>query len=93
MEVTAHGSVEPQDPREWRAETVATFVRSLGPPECFQSASDQVLQLGVDGSVLFALSLNELEGVCGHARAYHRMCEFTHNNTDLRASTVARERG
>ena len=65
-----------------------TFVRSLGPAECFQSAGDRVLYLGVDDSVFFVLSLNDLEGVCGHARAYHRMCEFTHNNTDARASTV-----
>ena len=55
MEVTAHGSVEPQDPHEWSAETVVAFIRSLGPSECFQSAGDQVLQLGVDDSVFFAL--------------------------------------
>ena len=90
MEVTAHGSVEPQDPHEWSAETVVVFVRSLGPSECFQSPGDQVLYLGVDDSVFFALSLNDLEGVCGHARVYDRMCEFTqqhrcaceHNGTD-----------
>ncbi len=73
MEVTAHGSVEPQDPHEWSAETVVAFIRSLGPSECFQSAGDQVLQLGVDDSVFFALSLNELQGVCGHAGVYHHM--------------------
>ncbi len=42
-----------------------------------------------DDSVFFTLSLNDLHGVCGHARAYDRMCEFTHNNTDARASTMA----
>jgi hypothetical protein len=51
---------------------------ALGTAQCFQSAGDQVLQLGVDDSVFFDLSLNDLEGVCGHARAYDRMCEFTH---------------
>jgi hypothetical protein len=56
--------------------------------ECFQSAGDQVLHLGVDDSVFFALSLNDLQGVCGHAREYDRMCEFTHNITDTRARTV-----
>jgi hypothetical protein len=40
-----------EDPREWNSENVTTFVRSLGTPECFQSTGDQVLQLGVDGSV------------------------------------------
>ncbi len=43
MEDTGDGSVEAQDPREWSAEKVATFVRSLGPAECFQSVGDQVL--------------------------------------------------
>ena len=89
MEGTGDGSVEPQDPREWSSEKVATFVRSLGTAECFQSAGHQVLQLGVDGSVFFALSLNDLQGVWGHARAYDRICEFTHNSTDARASTMA----
>ena len=32
-------------------EQVGTFLRSLGTAECFQSAGDQVLQLGVDDSV------------------------------------------
>jgi hypothetical protein len=32
----------------------------------------------VDDSVFFDLSLNDLQGVCGHARAYDRMCAFTH---------------
>jgi len=45
-------SVWSQDPREWSSEQVATFVRSLGPAQCFQSAGDQVLQLGVDDSVV-----------------------------------------
>ncbi len=83
------GSVEPEDPREWSSEKVATFVRSLGSAEYFKSVGDQMLQLGVDGSVFFALSLNDLQGVCGHVRVYDRMCEFTHNSTDARASTVA----
>jgi hypothetical protein len=63
-------------PREWSSEKVVTFVRSLGGAQCFQSAGDQVLHLGVDVSVFFDLSLNDLQGVCGHAR------------TDARASTV-----
>jgi hypothetical protein len=50
MEVTTHDSVEPQDTHEWSGEKVATFVRSLGPVECFQSTGDQVLQLGADHS-------------------------------------------
>ncbi len=53
---------------------MTTFVRALGAAQCFQSAGDQVLLLGVDVSVLFDLSLNDLQGVCGHARAYDRMC-------------------
>ena len=89
MEVTVHGSVETKDPHEWSAEKVVTFVRSLGPAECFQSVTDQVMKLGVDVSVFFALSLNELEGVCGHPHVYHHMCEFTHNITDFHTSTVA----
>ena len=88
MEGTGDGSVEPEDPREWRPEQVATFLRSLGTAECFQSAGDEALQHGVDGSVFFELSLDELQGVCGHARAYDHMCEFRHNITDVRASTV-----
>jgi hypothetical protein len=88
MEGTGDGSVEPEDPREWSPEKVVTFVRELGAAQCFQSAGDQVLELGVDGSVFFDLSLNNLQGVCGHARAYDRMCAFTHNSTDARASTV-----
>jgi hypothetical protein len=89
MQGTAHGSVEPGDPREWSAEGVATFLRSLGTAECFQSAGDEALQHGVDGSVFFELSLNELQGVCGHARAYARMCECKHSSTEARTSTVA----
>jgi hypothetical protein len=69
MEDTDDGSVEPEDPHEWSPEKVATFVRGLGAAQCFQSAGDQVLQLGVDGSVFFDLSLNDLEGVCGHAES------------------------
>ena len=69
MEVTSHVSVDQQYPRQWSTEKVATFVRSLGPAECFQSAGDQVglewmtvfslQRIGVDDSVFFALSLNE----------------------------------
>ena len=88
MQGTGDGSVEPEDPHEWSPEKVTTFVRGLGTPQCFQSTGDQVLKLGVDGSVFFDLSLNDLQGVCGHARAYDRMCAFTHNSTDARASTV-----
>jgi len=89
MEGTGDGSVEPEDPHEWSSEKVATFVRALGGAQCFQSAEDQVLQLGVDGSVFFELSLIDLQGVCGHAGACHHMCEFTQNSTDARAITVA----
>ncbi len=42
--------MDPEEPRAWSVEKVTTFVRSLGPPECFQSTGDQVLQLGVDVS-------------------------------------------
>ncbi len=49
MEGTGDGSVEQEDPREWSPQQVATFLRALGTAECFQSAVDQVLQLGVDG--------------------------------------------
>jgi hypothetical protein len=47
MEDTGDDSVEP-DPREWSSEKVATFVRALGAAQCFQSPTDQVMQLGVD---------------------------------------------
>ena len=81
--------MEVQDPREWSVEKVVTFVRSSGPAECFSLPEiESRLYLGVDDSVFFVLSLNDLEGVRGHAHEYHRMCEFTHNNTDARASTV-----
>ena len=40
---TDDGSVESQDPREWSGEKVATFVRALGPPECFQSGTKVTL--------------------------------------------------
>ena len=43
MEVTDDDSVEQEDPPEWSPEEVATFLRSLGTVECFQSAGDQVL--------------------------------------------------
>jgi hypothetical protein len=58
-----------QNPREWSSEKVGTFFRSLGTVVCFQSTGHQVLQVGVDVSVFFTLSLNDLQGVCGHARA------------------------
>ncbi len=60
MEDTDDGSVDPEDPREWSPEKVDTFVRALGDAQCFQSAGDQVLLLGVDDSVIFDLSLNDL---------------------------------
>ena len=89
MEGTGDGSVEQEDPREWSSEKVPTFVRDLGGPQCFQSASDQVPEVGVDVSVFFELSLIDLEGVRGHAGACHRMCAFTQNSTDARAIAVA----
>ena len=89
MEGTGDDSVEQEDPREWSPQKVASFLRSLGTTECFQSATDQVLQLGVDVSLFCELSVIDLQGVCGHAGACHRMCEFTHNSTDACAITVA----
>ncbi len=89
MEGTGDGSVEQEDPREWSPQQVATFLRALGTAECFQSAADQVLQLGVDGSVFFDLSLDQLQGMCGHARAYARMCECKHSSTDAHPIMVA----
>ncbi len=69
---TADDSVEVEDPHEWSSEKVSTFVRSLGTSKCFQSVGDQglaqLLYLGVDVSVFFTLSLNDLPGVCGHGR-------------------------
>jgi hypothetical protein len=88
MDGTDDDSVEAEDPHEWSPEKVVTFVRGLGASQCFQSAGDQVLELGVDDSVFFDLSLNDFQGVCGHARAYDHMCAFTHNSTDARVSTV-----
>ena len=85
MEGTGDDSVEQEDPREWSPQQVATFLRALGTVECFQSATDQVLQLGVDDSVFFELSLDQFQGVCGHARAYARMCEWKHSSTDAHA--------
>ena len=89
MEGTGDGSVEQEDPREWSPQQVATFLRALGTAECFQSAADQVLQVGVDVSVFFELSLDQLQGVCGHARAYARMCECKHSSTDAHAIMVS----
>ncbi len=51
MEGTGDGSVEQEDPREWSPQKAASFLRALGTAECFQSASGQALQLGVDGSL------------------------------------------
>ena len=82
MKDTGDVSVESEDPHEWCTEKVDTFLGSLGTAECFQSPGDQLLYLGVDDSVFFGLSVNELQGVCGHTRGYDLMCEFTHNNTD-----------
>ncbi len=59
-----------------------------GSPECSQSVGDQVLHLGVDDSVFFGLSVNEFQGVCGHARVYDHLCEFRHNTTDTLVRTV-----
>jgi hypothetical protein len=66
MEDTDDDSVEPEDPHEWSSEKVSTFVRSLGTTECFhvQSAGHQVLKFGVDDSVFFVLSLNDLQWTC-----------------------------
>jgi hypothetical protein len=62
MEDTGDDSEDPEEPHEWSSEKVATFVRELGAPQCFQSTGDdQVLHLGVDGSVFFDLSLNDSE--------------------------------
>jgi hypothetical protein len=55
MEGTDDGSVEEEDPHEWSSEEVDTFVRSLGPVECFPSVGDQVMNLGVDDSLFFTL--------------------------------------
>ena len=38
----------------------------MGTDECFQSTGDRVLYLGLDVSVFFELSINDLPGVCGH---------------------------
>ena len=37
---------------------MSTFVRVLGSGQCFQSVTDQVLQLGVDDSVFFEILVN-----------------------------------
>jgi hypothetical protein len=58
IEDTGEDSEELEDPHEWSSEKVTVFVRSLGTTECFQSGGDQVLQLGVDDSVFFGLSVN-----------------------------------
>ena len=62
IEDTGDDSAESEDPHEWCGEKVSTFLRSLGTPEWFQSAGDHPLHLGVDDSVFFGLSVNELEG-------------------------------
>ena len=59
-EVTEHVSVEPSGSKKWSTDQVTTFVGSLGPDECFQSGGDQVIQFGVEDSLFFVLSLNEL---------------------------------
>jgi hypothetical protein len=87
MEDTGDDSVEQEDPHEWSPQQVATFLRALGTAECFQSAVDQVLQLGVDDSVFFELSLDQLQGVCEHARVYARMCEFKHSRRKMVKTT------
>jgi hypothetical protein len=89
MEDTGDGSVDQEDPHEWSSQKVASFLRALGTAEYFQSPTDQVLQLGVDDSVFFELSLDQLQGVCGHARAYAHMCECKHSSTDAHAIMVA----
>ena len=43
----------------------------------------------MDVSVFFTLSLEELQGVCGHDRAFPRMSERKDNNTDARVNTVS----
>jgi hypothetical protein len=78
-------SVESVDPHECSSGEVITFVRSLGPVECCQSTGDQVMdlmELGVDDSLFFSLSLNEFQGVCGHPLTDDHMCECKHNTTD-----------
>ncbi len=79
MEGTGDDSVEEEDPREWSPQKVASFLRSLGTAECFQSVTRQVLLFGVDDSLFCQLSVIDLQGVRGHAGACHRMCEFTQN--------------
>jgi hypothetical protein len=37
-------NVRSQGIHEWRPEKVDTFVRALGPYECFQTVTDQVLE-------------------------------------------------
>ena len=76
MEGTDDVSVEREDPHEWCSEQVVVFLRSLGTDECFQSGTDQVLEVGGDDSVFFGLSVNEFQGVCGHVHTYDHMCEF-----------------
>ncbi len=91
MEGTGDGSVEQEDPHEWSSQKVASFLRALGTAEYFQSATDQVLQLGVDGSVFFELSLDQFQGVCGHPRVYARMCECKHSSTDAHAEELRQQ--
>ena len=70
---------------------MATCLRSLETAECYQSATDQGLQHGVDDSVSFEFSVNYVQGVCGHGRAYARMWESKHRSTDGCPSTVVHE--
>jgi hypothetical protein len=63
MEDTVHVSVESGDPHD-RSTEEDYFRQIIGPPQCFQSAGDQVLHLPVEDSVFFTLSLEELQGVC-----------------------------
>jgi hypothetical protein len=79
MEDTVHGSVESGDRVECGGS--GYFLEIIGNCECFQTVTDQVLQYGVDDSVFFVLSLNELQSVCGHACVYDRMSEYKHNST------------
>jgi hypothetical protein len=72
---------------EFRESGYFPTVRSLRTSECFQSPGDQVFQLGVDDSVFCALSLNTWQGVWTSS-VYDRICEFTHNSTDVCANTV-----
>ncbi len=56
MEGTDDGSVDQEDPHEWSSQKVTSFLRALGTVEYFQSATDQVLQLGVEVAALLSSS-------------------------------------